>query len=117
MTAPLNNPHRPPYKLAGAVLLVIFAVILVFVWLTFRGYLTKNDQLTLLSGRAGLVLDPGAKVTLNGVQIGQVKSINAVESGGEPKAQLVLNVNPKYVELIPANVDIQISATTVFGNK
>ena len=34
-----------------------------------------------------------------------------------PKAKFTLDVDPKYIKLIPANVDAQIKATTVFGNK
>ena len=42
---------------------------------------------------------------------------NAVDVGGEPRAKLILDVDPKYIELIPKNVTADISATTVFGNK
>src|SRR6202011_1619927 len=36
---------------------------------------------------------------------------------GVPAAKFVLDVNPKYIRLIPANVNADIKATTVFGNK
>jgi hypothetical protein len=36
------------------------------VWTQFRGGLTPGTQLTLLADRAGLVIDPGSKVTYNG---------------------------------------------------
>jgi phospholipid/cholesterol/gamma-HCH transport system substrate-binding protein len=51
--------HHPPYKVAGAVLLVIVAALGTLIFLQFRGELTDKNQLTLLSSRAGLVADPG----------------------------------------------------------
>ncbi|EUA43986.1 mce related family protein [Mycobacterium xenopi 4042] len=62
-------------------------------------------------------MDPGAPVTYNGVQIGRVGSISEVKHDGKPAAKFILDVNPKYIKLIPANVDANIKATTVFGNK
>jgi phospholipid/cholesterol/gamma-HCH transport system substrate-binding protein len=108
---------RPPYKTAGAVLLVLSAVVLVAVYYQFRGGFTTKTQLTMIAGRAGLVMDPGSKVTYNGVQIGRVADIEPITQAGVPKAKLMLDVDPKYINLIPANVDADIMATTVFGSK
>ncbi|BBX94848.1 Mce family protein Mce2A [Mycobacterium lacus] len=71
----------------------------------------------MVAPRAGLVMDPGAKVTYNGVQIGRVSSVSEVTRDGLPAAKLVLDVDPKYVDLIPVNVAAAVTATTVFGNK
>ena len=63
-------------------------------------------------------MDPGAKVTYNGVQIGRVGKVQADRPSAINRgAKLILDVDPKYIKLIPANVDADISATTVFGNK
>ncbi|BBY01189.1 MCE family protein [Mycobacterium seoulense] len=119
MTAPVKqNPQRiPPYRTAALVFLLVAAAVLGFVWLQFRGELSPTTRLTMLAPRAGLVMDPGSKVTYNGVEIGRVATISEVERDGSPAAKFVLNVNPKYIEFIPANVDANIRATTVFGNK
>ncbi|BBY45023.1 MCE family protein [Mycolicibacterium celeriflavum] len=117
MTAPLNNPRTPPYKLAGLVLSLLTVVALVLVYLQFRGDFLNREQLTLVAARAGLSMDPGAKVTFNGVEIGRVANVEAVTVGEEPRAKITLNVDPKYLKLIPKNVDASIDATTVFGNK
>jgi phospholipid/cholesterol/gamma-HCH transport system substrate-binding protein len=98
-------------------MLVMVTVVAVLVYLQFRGDLNPKTPLTLLASRAGLVVDPGAKVTYNGVEIGRVASISAVDSDGTPKAKLILDVDPKYIESIPANISADINATTVFGNK
>lgn len=117
MTAPLNNPRTPPYKLAGLVLSLLTIAALVLVYMQFRGDFLPREQLTLISARSGLSMDPGAKVTYNGVEIGRVASVDAVDIGGEPRAKIMLDVDPKYLQLIPKNVDASIDATTVFGNK
>jgi phospholipid/cholesterol/gamma-HCH transport system substrate-binding protein len=113
----VDRRHHPPYKVAGAVLLIIVAALGTLIYLQFRGQLTDKDQLTLRSSRAGLVVDPGSKVTFNGVEIGRVSRIGMVDVDGTQKAQLTLDINPDYLRFIPTNVDAQIRATTVFGNK
>lgn len=117
MTAPLNASRTPPYKLAGLVLTLLTVAAVVLVYFQFRGDFLPREQLTMMSARAGLSMDPGAKVTYNGVEIGRVATVNAVDVGGEPRAKIVLDVDPKYINLIPKNVTADISATTVFGNK
>ena len=117
MTAPLNSQRRPPLKLAGIILLIILALIVTFVSLQFRGKLTPTTQLTLLSSRAGLVMDPNSKVTFNGVEIGRVTNISAQVENGKEAAKLLLEVNPRFIPLIPSNVQADIQATTIFGNK
>jgi phospholipid/cholesterol/gamma-HCH transport system substrate-binding protein len=96
---------------------VLCAVVLLAVYHQFRGGFTTKTQLTMIAGRAGLVMDPGSKVTYNGVQIGQVADVEQITNAGLPGARLVLDVDPKYINLIPANVDADIMATTVFGSK
>jgi phospholipid/cholesterol/gamma-HCH transport system substrate-binding protein len=113
----LIDRHRPPYKTAGAVFLVIATVVAAFIYLAFRGELSDKTQLTLLSPRAGLVVERGAKVTFNGVEIGRLSRIEMVDDHGSAGARLTLDVNPRYLDQIPANVVAEIQATTVFGNK
>jgi phospholipid/cholesterol/gamma-HCH transport system substrate-binding protein len=112
-----NKIRTPPYKLAGVGLLVILALVLTLVFMQFRGDFKTKTQLTMLSARAGLVMDPGSKVTYNGVEIGKVGKISAVQVDGRPAAKFLLDVYPKYLKLIPANVNANIKATTVFGGK
>jgi phospholipid/cholesterol/gamma-HCH transport system substrate-binding protein len=119
MTTPmdLNKPRNPPYKTAGLVFLLVAALVTSLVYLQFRGTFLPTTPLTMVAGRAGLVMEPGTPVTYNGVQIGRVGGIEEVERGGEPAAKFTLDVNDKYLDLIPANVNAEIKATTVFGNK
>jgi phospholipid/cholesterol/gamma-HCH transport system substrate-binding protein len=115
--SPVNTPKTPPFKLAGLVLLVVFAVVVALVWTQFRGGFSEPEKLTLISARSGLSMDPGSKVTFNGVEIGRVASIDAINVGDQQKAKVVLDVDRKFVNLIPQNVGAEIKATTVFGNK
>lgn len=107
----------PPYKAVGLVTVVVMGLITAVLYLQYRGDLTPKTKLTMVAPRAGLVMDPGSKVTYNGVEIGRVSSISEISRDGRPAAKLVLDVTPKYVNMIPANVTAAIKATTVFGNK
>jgi phospholipid/cholesterol/gamma-HCH transport system substrate-binding protein len=109
--------HHPPYKVVGAVLLVIVAAFGVLIGLQYRGTFASRTQLTVVSPRAGLVVDPGSKVTFNGVEIGRVAGISTVERDGTEQAALSLEVRDRYLPLIPVNVLADVRASTVFGNK
>jgi phospholipid/cholesterol/gamma-HCH transport system substrate-binding protein len=117
MTAPANKYRTPPYKLAGLVLVLIAVVVVALVYMQFRGDFIPRTQLTMLADRAGLSMNTRGKVTYNGVVIGRVADIEEVTVDGIPKAKFTLDVDPKYIKLIPANVDAHVKATTVFGNK
>jgi phospholipid/cholesterol/gamma-HCH transport system substrate-binding protein len=111
------NRHSPPYRAAGAILLIVIGFVAWFIFGEFRGNFTDKAALTLLASRAGLVVEPGSKVTYNGVEIGRVSRIRVVDANGTQKAELTLDVSPDYLRFIPANVAAEIRATTVFGNK
>ncbi|MBN3458554.1 MCE family protein [Mycobacterium sp. DSM 3803] len=115
--APLNKPRKPPDVLAGLVTALVIALVFGLIWLQFRGFFQPKAQITVLSGRAGLSMDPGSKVTYNGVPIGRLKAVDVVTFDGNPAARLLLDVDPKYLRLIPENVNVELRATTVFGNK
>jgi phospholipid/cholesterol/gamma-HCH transport system substrate-binding protein len=117
MTAPLNTKRQPPYKLAGLFLTLLTVGAVVLVYFQFRGDFLDRDNLTMMSARAGLSMDPGAKVTYNGVEIGRVGKVEEVNVGNEQRAKITLEVDRKYFNLIPKNVEADVTATTVFGNK
>ena len=116
-TGKINKPPLQPYRVAGVVVLLVAALVTWLAYLQYRGDFTTKTQLTMLSSRAGLVMDPGAKVTYNGVQIGRVANISEITQDGKPAAKFILDVYPRYLRLIPVNVDARIVATTVFGQK
>ncbi len=80
----------------------------------FRGSLTETIPVTVISNRAGLVMNPDAKVKMRGVQVGKVSSIEARPDG---TAALHLAMDPSQLHLIPSNVGVDITSSTVFGAK
>jgi virulence factor Mce-like protein len=88
--------------------------VIVLTGFQFRGSFTDSVPVTLLSSRAGLVMNPDARVALYGAPVGKVSSIETLPDG---RAAIHLAIDPSQLELIPANVRAEISATTVFGAK
>ena len=80
----------------------------------FRGALTPTVPVTVISDRAGLVMDPDAKVKMLDVQVGKVSSIEDLPDG---QAAIHLAMDPSRLRLVPANVLVDIASTTVFGAK
>ena len=110
------KPKRREFGLHPAVW-TLFLVVLVIAGgvltvLAFNRDLQPYARVTLVSDRAGLVMDPWAKVKLRGVEVGRVSSI---EPNGRVKLQLELY--PDQLKYIPANVEAQITAPTAFGAK
>ena len=125
MTAPrgkVNKAPVQPFKVAGFIVFLVGVLVLWVVFLQYKGnavlpWNTQQAHLTMWSGRAGLVMDPGSKVTYNGVQIGRVAAIDQKQRNGQPAVKFNLELEPRYLHLIPKNVDAKIVATTVFGEK
>jgi phospholipid/cholesterol/gamma-HCH transport system substrate-binding protein len=109
--------HRPPYRLAGAVLVAIVVFFGVLMAKQYRGDFVGQTELVVVSDRAGLVVDPGSKVTLNGVEIGRVAAVDVTEVDGHEQALIALEVKDEYLASIPSNVLADVKASTVFGNK
>ena len=94
------------------------ALVAALIYAQLRGELTPKTNLTMVSDRAGLVMDPGSKVTYNGVEIGRVTDVSRAQPRRQADgASSTSRSSPQFVDLIPANVDAQIKASTVFGNK
>lgn len=95
---------------------ILIAIVSAAVWLcsaSFAGALTSVVPVTLISDRAGLVMETGAKVKMRGVQVGQVAGVE----GGQEPVRLKLSLLPDQIKHIPANVTAQIRASTIFGAK
>jgi len=74
---------------------------------------TPSVPATVLTGRVGLLMTPGASVTLYGADVGTVTSVTP--DGGQ--ARIGISVTPGEVRNIPSNVAASIQAPTVFGPK
>jgi len=107
-------PHNGIRALTGLVAVaVMLAIVAVAVGL-FQGSFSDSMPVTVLSSRAGLVMNRDAKVKMRGVQVGKVASI---ESRPDGQAALHLAMDPSQMHLIPANVVVDLTSPTVFGAK
>jgi len=107
-------PHNGIRALTGLVSVAVVAAIVAVAVGLFRGSFTETMPVTVLSPRAGLVMNPDAKVKMHGVQVGKVASI---ESRPDGQAVLRLAMYPSEMHLIPANVLVDLTSPTVFGAK
>jgi virulence factor Mce-like protein len=98
----------------GVFTILVIAGIIAFSVTLFTGALTEAVPVTVVSQRAGLVMNPDARVTLRGVQVGKVESIESLPNG---QAALHLAMSPSELQYIPANVLVDIASSTVFGAK
>ncbi|WP_082933154.1 MCE family protein [Mycolicibacterium elephantis] len=100
--------------LVGLVSIVVAAVVVVLAANLFRGGFTDSVPVTVLTQRAGLVMNPDAKVKVRGVQVGTVAVIEELPGGA---AAIHLDMDPSRLEAIPANALVDIASPTVFGAK
>ena len=100
--------------LAGLAMVLVLVGIVVFSLVMFTGGFGRTVPVTVVSERAGLVMNPEAKVKMRGVQVGQVESI---ESRADGSAVLHLAMDPAALSSIPDNVNVDITSSTVFGAK
>jgi phospholipid/cholesterol/gamma-HCH transport system substrate-binding protein len=98
----------------GVATVAAIVAIVAFAATLFRGGLAESAPVTVISPRAGLVMNPDAKVQIRGVQVGKVASIEPLPDG---EAALHLAMDPKRLNAIPSNVLVDIASTTVFGAK
>jgi len=79
----------------------------------FSGSFRSYVPVTVVSDRAGLVMERGGKVKMRGVQVGRVRAITTRQD----RVSLTLQIYPDQVKYIPANVHARIRATTLFSAK
>jgi phospholipid/cholesterol/gamma-HCH transport system substrate-binding protein len=108
-----RESKRSHVRIAAAVLAAIVVAAVSFTYLGYTSAFTSTDTITVLSPRAGLVMEQDAKVKYRGIQIGKVTSI---EYAGD-QAKLTLSVDSNELPYIPANAEVKIAGNTVFGAK
>ncbi len=106
--------HTGIRALTGLATVVVIAAIIAVAIGLFQGSFTESVPVTVISPRAGLAMNPDARVKMRGVQVGRVASIESRPNG---QAALHLAMDPANMHLIPANVLVDITASTVFGAK
>jgi virulence factor Mce-like protein len=81
---------------------------------TFSGKFIETSPVTVMTDRAGLLMERGARVKLNGAPIGTVAAVKETPDG---QAELTLAIEPNRLNLVPNNALVDIGANTVFGAK
>ena len=100
------------------VLLVVVAAVSTLTAMAFEGTLRTTVPLTVISDRAGLVMEDGAKVKLRGVQIGEVASVDSyADAAGTNLSKLRLKIFPNEFRYLPGNIEAEIKSSTAFGAK
>lgn len=108
-----GDAKRSHVRIAAAILAAVLVAAVAFTYLSYTAAFTPTDRVTVLSPRAGLVMEEKAKVKYRGIQVGEVESIEY--SGRE--AKLTLAIRSGELRYIPANAVVRIAGTTVFGAK
>lgn len=106
--------RRHRYKLAALALVGTVVGVVALAVALFGQAFTDRVPVTVVAARAGLVMDPGARVKMAGVTVGTVESITPTD---EFTARLSLLVDPGALEAIPENVEVVITSNTAFGAK
>ncbi|OBH49260.1 MCE family protein [Mycobacterium sp. E2479] len=109
----LDARPRRLQRIAALLLAGLLGGCTVLTYLFYSAAFTSTDKVTIDSARAGLVMDPGAKVKYLGVQVGQVESI----SYEGDHARLELAIHSDQMQYIPSNAIVRIASNTVFGAK
>ncbi|HWI42556.1 MAG TPA: MCE family protein [Nocardioides sp.] len=98
---------------AGVAFLTVIGLL---VWLSIALYNKDFEDVTTVkvrADRAGLQLAKFGDVRINGVLVGRVERIDEHRN----QAELTLALKPDAAKKIPANVDVKILPTTLFGQK
>lgn len=94
-------------------LVTVVAAFIAVTSMAFAGVFVPAVKVSVTSDRAGLVMEPGSKVKLRGIEVGRVATTDARPNG----AALTLALRPDAIRYIPADTEAQIRTTTIFGAK
>jgi len=98
---------------AGVVFLTAIALLIAFSIAVYQKKFDRVTMVTIHADRAGLQLARFGDVRLNGALVGQVRSVD--DDGKDAVIKVALD--PAAAKEIPANVDVRIVPTTLFGQK
>jgi phospholipid/cholesterol/gamma-HCH transport system substrate-binding protein len=108
-----NRQEHVRLLVAGVAFLTTIALLIGLSIAIYQKAFDNSTMVTVKADRAGLQLAKFGDVRLNGVLVGQVREIS--QDGKE--AEIKVALEPDAAKEIPANVEIQILPTTLFGQK
>jgi phospholipid/cholesterol/gamma-HCH transport system substrate-binding protein len=101
-------------RTAGAVGLTIVAIVVITLVGVYLKWFSSAVHVTVMSDRAGLLLDRGAAVRVSGVPVGEVRG---TELADDHRVAIDVALDKNKLDLIPQDVTAEIRSTTVFGAK
>jgi phospholipid/cholesterol/gamma-HCH transport system substrate-binding protein len=108
--------RRSSVRLAAALLAGLIVAFAVLTYLSYSAAFTSTDDITVISNRAGLVMEKGAKVKYRGLQVGKVTDIS-YDTYDKDHARLKLAIESSQMRFIPSNATVRIGGNTIFGAK
>ena len=108
-----TGARRTHVRLAAALLASLLVAFVALTYFSYTAAFSSFDTITVTATRAGLVMDPGAKVKYRGIQIGKVADISYTND----QAQLTLAIDRGELGYVPANATVHIAGNTIFGAK
>lgn len=114
----VNIHHDTPREharllVAGVVFLTTIALLIGLSIAIYNKTFSRDELVTIRADRAGLQLAQFGDVRRNGVLIGSVRKVEEVDG----EAQITVAIKPEELDALPANVEVQILPTTLFGQK
>jgi phospholipid/cholesterol/gamma-HCH transport system substrate-binding protein len=114
----VNIHHDTPAEhrrllVAGVAFLTTLALL---IWLSIAIYdkaFQSVTTVTVYANRAGLQLPKFGDVRMHGMIVGQIRNVS--QDGDH--AVITLGIDPKFAQVIPADVSVEILPTTLFGQK
>lgn len=100
-------------RIAATILGSLLLAAVAFTYLAYSQAFSSTAKITVISPRAGLVMERDAKVKYRGIQIGKVKAIGY----SEDHAELTLAIDSSAMPYLPVNAVVHIASNTVFGAK
>jgi phospholipid/cholesterol/gamma-HCH transport system substrate-binding protein len=100
-------------RLVGVAFILVFVLLASLSVAIYQKAFVSALNVTLLAGTAGNQMHRDADVKVRGVVVGQVRQISSDGS----QARLRLAIDPKFVQLLPANVTAQLLPTSLFGDR
>lgn len=82
-------------------------------WASYEKVFTRSSEITLSTSSIGNALQKGSDVKLNGVPVGEVRGIEATDSG----ARLTLALKPDVLDQLPRNTVARLLPKTLFGER
>ena len=108
-----SNREHNRLLVAGVAFIAVMALLVGLSIAIYNKAFADVTMVTIKADRAGLQLAKFGDVRLNGVLIGQVRTIG--QDGKEASIEVALE--PDVADDLPENVNVQILPTTLFGQK